>query len=366
MPPSPESRRPLRITFLLPGAGREPVGGFKVVYEYANRLAARGHRVCVVHTSRAERELPRPEALRRAGAHAARRLVRAHGPAAWFELDPRVRSLWTPSLGARHVPDGDAVVATAWQTAEWAAAYPASKGRGFYLIQHLETWAGPEERVMATWKLPLSKIVISRWLERVAESLGEPARYIPNGLDFEAFGCDVPPASRRADALLMLVHGLPWKGTRDGLRALSGVRVRHPEASILLFGSGPAPRGLPPRAEYHRNPRQDRLRALYNRAAVFVAPSLAEGWGLPPCEAMICGCALAATDIGGHREFAIPETTALLSPPGDPEALAVNVLRLVEDDVLRLQLAEAGRDHLLRFTWDRAVEAFERALREET
>jgi glycosyltransferase involved in cell wall biosynthesis len=333
-----------------------------VVYEYANHLAERGHVVTVVHTSRAERDLSAPSYLRRSGAHAFRRLLGIHGPSRWFPLDRRVRSLWVPSLAARHVPDGDAVVATAWQTAEWVAGYPGSKGRKFYLIQHLETWAGPEDRVMATWRLPLEKIVISRWLADIAKSLGEVSRYIPNGLDFDAFGPDVPPESRRADSFLMLYHDQSWKGARDGIDALERVHDRIPGASIRLFGTGARPRDVSQRFEYHRDPSQRELRSLYNQAAIFVAPSLTEGWGLPSCEAMMSGCALAATDIGGHREFAVPGETALLSPPGDPPALADNLVRLAKDEALRLRLARAGMMYVQRFTWTRAVDAFEQAL----
>lgn len=360
--PLREIATPLRITFLLPGPGRDPVGGFRIAYEYANRLTARGHAVTIVHASRAEMGLSLPTALRRAGVYALRRMAGAYGPAPWFPLDPGVRLVWAPSLNADHVPDGDAVIATAWQTAEWAAAYPKSKGKKFYLIQSLEAWAGPEDRVMATWKLPMTKVVISRSLEQVALSRGEPCVYVPNGLDFDVFGLDSPIESRRPDSLFMLHHSKPWKGTRDGLLALRQVLDRHPKALIRLFGTGPEPSDLPSGFEYHRRPAQRRLRALYNEAAIFVAPSLVEGWPLPPAEAMMSGCALAATDIGGHREYAVPNETALLSPPSDPDALAENLLRLVENDALRLRVARAGLAGIQRFTWTRAVDAFERAL----
>jgi glycosyltransferase involved in cell wall biosynthesis len=89
---------------------------------------------------------------------------------------------------------------------------------------------------------------------------------------------------------------------------------------------------------------------------------MAEGWPLPPAEAMMSGCALAATDIGGHREYAVPGDTALLSPPSNPTALAANLIRLVEDDALRVRLARSGLAGVQRFTWTRAVGAFEEVL----
>jgi len=352
----------MRITFLLPGAGREPIGGFKIVYEYANGMTARGHEVSVIHAASPERQVPGHVRLRRTGAYLKRRLRNDVGPEGWFRLDPRVRIGWVPSLRASSIPDGDAVIATAWQTAEWLADYPTSKGQRLYFIQHLETWSGPEDRVLATWKLPLEKIVSARWLRSIAESMGERATYIPYGLDFEAFGMDVPPEQRDPNSFLMLHHTLWWKGTRDGMKALQLVRETYPRISVDLFGTGPEPSGLERGFRYHQDPAQTVLRSLYNRSAIFIAPSVTEGWGLPATEAMMCGAALAATDNGGHREFALPEETALVSPPRDPEALARNLLRLVEDPGLRMALSRRGREFVQQFTWERAFDCFEELL----
>ena len=41
-----------RVTFVLPGHGKNPIGGYKVAYEYANHLQARGHEVTVIHPTR--------------------------------------------------------------------------------------------------------------------------------------------------------------------------------------------------------------------------------------------------------------------------------------------------------------------------
>jgi glycosyltransferase involved in cell wall biosynthesis len=354
----------MRVTFLLPGPAPRPIGGFKVVYEYANGLAARGHAITLLHPARLETDASVSTRLRRSARFVIERLAGGPSPRSWFDLDPAIRSRWVPSLSPRHVPESDAVVATAWQTAEWAAAYPDAKGRKFYFIQHLETWAGPEERVLATWRLPLNKIVISRWLQEVGERQGETSIHIPNGLDLDAFGVDVPPEDRNPRAVMMLYHDLPWKGSRDGLAALEQVRRSHPDLEITLFGTPSRPE-LPPEIRYVQDPHQQRLRTLYNEAAIFVAPSLSEGWGLPPAESMLSGCALAATDIGGHRDYAERDRTALFSPPEDPQALAVNVRRLVEDDALRLRLAREGARCIRAFTWERAVGAMERALSAE-
>ncbi len=342
------------------------MGGFKVAYEYANGLAERGWNVRVVHPrvlSADEIELVRSSPFlrtRRWLGYQRSRLTGDYRPDRWFQVSPKVELLCTRTLEPRFLPPSDAWVATFWDTATWANTLP---GAQLYLIQHLETWCGPEQAVMATWKLPLRKIVISRWLEDVANRLAEPSDYIPNGLDFKTFGMDVRPEDRDANTIAMLYHHSDWKGSADGVKAICQVKAKIPQLRVRLFGVPGRPSGLPDWVEYNRNPRQGKLREIYNWAAIFMSPSWAEGWPLPPAEALQCGAVLAATDIGGHREYAIDGETALLSPAKDPGALAANLLRLLEDRELRIQLAHRGQQHIQQFTWDRAISAFESVLR---
>jgi glycosyltransferase involved in cell wall biosynthesis len=114
--------------------------------------------------------------------------------------------------------------------------------------------------------------------------------------------------------------------------------------------------------DYRRRPSRPELRACYNQAAIFLAPAHIEGWPLPPAEAMICGAALAATDIGGHREYGIDGETALLSPAGNPGKLAENVLRLVRNAELRTKIARQGYEQIRKCNWDEALDSFERQL----
>lgn len=350
----------MRVTFVLPGSGHLPVGGFKVVYEYANRLAVRGHTATVVHAAQFDREASAVVRLKTGVRFVQRRLDKSYRPG-WFPLKPEVALLWRATPAAAGLPDADAVVATAWQTAEWVADYPNSKGKKFYLIQHYETWSGPESRVNVTFRLGLHNLAIARWLQEVVRAQGADADYQPNGLDFAAFGVDVPPETR-APRAMMLYHDADWKGSADGLAALKEVKVQVPELQATLFGTPAAP-DLPDWIRYEQKPSPTLLRRLYNDASVFLATSWTEGWGLPGCEALLCGCALAATDVGGHREYARQGETALLSPPRDPAALARNVTELLRDKKLCLRLAERGRTYVQGFSWERAVERLERHLK---
>lgn len=354
----------MRVTFLLSRIGSEPIGGFKVVYEYADALAKRGHTVTVVHPALLDPHRPSlgKRMHRQLLSYAKQALHGTWRPDRWFAIAPHVRLLWVPALHPIFIPNADVCVATWWQTAERLAHFPASKGSKIYLIQSHEIWGGPEERVMATWRLPLEKIVIARWLEKIANDLGEHPHYIPNGLDFERFGLDIPIAERSPATVAMLYHDANIKGSADGLLALEKVHARHPELHAELFGVPPPP-PLPSWIHYHQRPPQIELRRLYNRASIFLAPSWTEGWPLPPAEAMMSGAAIVATDIGGHREYCTDEHTALLAPPHDSTALADRITRLIEDPSLRRRIAEAGYANIRQFTWHRATDAFEAVLK---
>ena len=350
---------PLRINFLLPGPPHVPNGGSKVVYRYANHLAQRGHRVRVYH-QKAYWNISDPLRSIKWGSIALWENLRIHSILKWMPLDSQVELRVIPQATANRMKPADVTIATAWDTAESVTALPDSiRGKGHYLIQHLEDWDQPREIILETWKLPLKKIVISRWLQSLAASIGEEAHFIPNGLDFQEFGIDIPPETRRPESVGMLWHSQPWKGSASGLQALEIVQRQVPRLHVELFGTDPSPFPLPPWITYHCRPSRTALRAMYNRCALFLAPSLSEGWGLPPSEAMQCGSAVVATDIGGHREFCHPNSTALLAPAGQPDALAHQILTLIGDSRLRLEIAETGHRLIQNFSWEKAVSSLE-------
>jgi glycosyltransferase involved in cell wall biosynthesis len=344
----------MRITFVLPFSGRRPGGGIKVIYEYANHLVELGHHVTVIHPAglhlgvdKSDQSLINLAKFFLLGA------TKKYLPTQWFTLDERVCVRWVPCLTAFFLPDADVVVATAWGTAEWVSRYPANKGKKYYLIQGFEDWAGNKERVINTWRLPLKKIVISKWLESIAFSLDQPARYIPNGLDFLKFGVDILPEKRDPFRLLMLYHQLELKGTKEGLKALARVRGQFPGIKVTLFGvSAPVKGELPGWVAFEQMPSQQRIRQLYNEAAIFISPSWSEGWGLPPAEAMQCGCATVITDV---HEYAVDGKTALLSAPKDIAAMSDNISRLLQDNSYRIKLAYAAKTAIAQYTWPRST-----------
>ncbi len=97
---------------------------------------------------------------------------------------------------------------------------------------------------------------------------------------------------------------------------------------------------------------QSDLPAIYTLADLFVFPSLYEGFGLPPLEAMACGVPTMVSNVG-----ALPEITngnSLVVDPLSTDAIEIAMYKLIHDQTLREQLITKGRHHALKFKWNTA------------
>ncbi len=94
---------------------------------------------------------------------------------------------------------------------------------------------------------------------------------------------------------------------------------------------------------------------FYNRAELFIYPSLYEGFGLPILEAMACGTPVIVSKVSSMPEVGGP--AALLADPADPGEFVAQALRLLEDKDMRRQVVEAGLRHAHKFTWAASARA---------
>ena len=112
----------------------------------------------------------------------------------------------------------------------------------------------------------------------------------------------------------------------------------------------------------------EELCALYSSCRAFVYPSLYEGFGLPPLEAMACGAPVIASEIPSIKETV--GDTARLVDPKDVDALAQSIVRLLEDDSERQHLSSAGLRRAAEFSWERTArsirEVYEEAIQRHT
>jgi glycosyltransferase involved in cell wall biosynthesis len=221
---------------------------------------------------------------------------------------------------------------------------------------------------------------VKDWL--TVEEGYDPSRIvvIRNGVDMARFG-GAPAADRirrelglpAAARLIVVVSRLArLKGIEQFLDAAAALKPRYPDARFLIVGetSPPDPAYLRQLQDLsHAHGLRDVLTftglrsdvpAMLGAADVAVMPSLNEALSNVLLESMAAGAPVVATRVGGTPEALIDGETGLLVPPGDSDAIAVAVARLLEDRTLARRLGCAARRLIAdRFSVDRMVRATE-------
>ena len=353
------------ITFIFPHPVDGPTGGYKVVYEYANRLVADGHKVNIIYSGSL---FWKKKSLYFKLTNCVRyiqMLIKGYGCRKWFNLDKRVKEHLTLSLNYRHVPKSDVYICTSPHTAMYVKDYPAENK--YYFIQGYENWGGiTDEKLRETYHYPLKKIVVSKWLQEIIEKEeNETCTLIYNGFNFDDFRKDIKISDKDKYSITMLYHTAELKGAQYGLAALDIVKKEIQQVTVNLFGTPIAPAPLPEWITYYRLPDKNKLNKIYNESAIFIGCSSIEGWGLPIGEAMICGAAVACTNNKGYLEMAKDGKTALVSPIKDAQALANNIIRLINDDELRHLIARNGNEFIKQFKWEGSYKKLKETLKIE-
>ncbi len=205
--------------------------------------------------------------------------------------------------------------------------------------------------------------------------LGAPASQVEviyNGLD-ERFAA--PPSAdditRTRDRYLLdspfvLYAGniKPHKNLDRLIEAFAIVKRRHAgDLKLLIIGDQisryPNLRRLVHRHQLHQHVRflgfvpDATLAVLYRLASVFVFPSLYEGFGLPPLEAMAAGAPVVTSSVSSLPE--VVGDAALLIDPLDPQAIADAIGRVLGDPALRADLIRKGQARVKAFSWEQSI-----------
>ena len=194
--------------------------------------------------------------------------------------------------------------------------------------------------------------------DRAVELLGlapDRIRVIYHGLDHERYR---PGDEPREEFLLYPARPWPHKNHARLYEAFALLRAERPGLRLVLTGgghSGPAPAGV----EVRGNVDADELVRLYRRAAALVFPSLYEGFGLPPLEAMACGCPVACSVAASLPE--VCGDAARYFSPDEPEEIAAATAEVLADPQ---PWRERGLARAAAFTWERSAEEHEGVYRE--
>lgn len=212
------------------------------------------------------------------------------------------------------------------------------------------------------WTVKRSQIVITiseHAKQALVERLDlepEAVRVIYLAVDHELFR---PGAEQREPFLLYPANRWPHKNHERLFEAFALLRRERPELRLVLTGSGHERGQLPEGVQAPGHVPLDELASLYRRASCLVFPSLYEGFGQPPLEALASGCPVAVS-----RVASLPEVcgdAARYFDPAEPEEIAAAVTDALDHPD---ELREKGIEQVRAFTWERCAREHERVYRE--
>ncbi len=343
------------INFVLPGISKNKViGGFRVHYEYANRLANLGHKVIVSHMFYAKKPY-HLQKVRNLMDGDIRHLI------TWFEFSENVHV--TTIFNNRFIKPCDVLVLTSWETAfvfgnrhdvAWVTAQ---------IAYDYEFWTDANPQLKLQMKQAFAKpdVMIST-STAVGKMLAECGRRIDAtincGIRFEVFNLKNNIELRR-NKIGILLRDDENKRVADAVKALAHIKLSR-DVEVLAAGKWSKP--LPDWITPVDTSTDTQLNEFYNSIGLFIFPSGSEGWGLPAMEALAGGVAVISSRNGGVEDFLKHEMNSLLYEPGNIAELISSIDRLLNNDDLRISLAKEGEKTARKYGWDDAVLQLEKLM----
>lgn len=347
----------MKIHFVLPSLKLHPVGGYKMVYMYANYLCEKGYDVGIVYLNdRSLRRFHLPETLRRLIMN-----LYSKCKIKWYNINDKV-SILSATENKFKTSDVDVVVATEIHTVEPVLKL-YKESEVFHYIQDHENWSVPDEYVYKIYKLNCKKIVVAKWLKNLVEKYAvDDVELVPNNINLDIYTVTKPINNRPAHSVALLYHTKEIKGLRYSLQAIKDLKSEYPDMVVNMFGAVDRPGDIPEWINYKKNATQRQTVEIYNSVSVFLCASICEGFGLTGLEAMACGDVLVSTDYDGVREYAVDKENALLSPVKDVEALKANIRIVFDNYPERMRLAYAAVDSAKQKDIKISFEKFEKTI----
>lgn len=209
------------------------------------------------------------------------------------------------------------------------------------------------------------------------EIYGLPAdkiRVIPNGVQEIYHHAYRPSYRRRGGYILYSGRICPMKNVTALIRAFALIRDRIPH-KLIIAGEGQESlneavrQGLlsaedlaDGRIELRGHVSNREMRTLMQHASLFVFPSLYEGFGLPPLEAMACGCPVIVSHAASLPE--VCGEAVFYADPHNPLEMALEIYQVLSDPAIQERLSRAGRQRSYRFSWRKSAAAHLAAFRQ--
>lgn len=293
------------------------------------------------------------------------------GPLAWARYIPGLRTILREPIYFWHLWRGLAEVDIThiFSASYWsfliapAPAWLFAKLRGKKSIINYRSGEAKDHLRRFRTALPILKradllVVPSGYLVNVFQEFGLKAKAVPNIVDTSQFRFRIRKPWRPH---LVCTRGFhPYYSVDVVVRAFAEVQRSFPEARLDLVGKGPAEEEIRalvkdlgiPGINFTGVATRQQIGRFYDEADIFINASWLDNMPVSILEAFAAGTPVVSTRPEGIRYIVEHERTGLLSEPGDPAALAQNVIRLLKDEDLAARLASNAHEESKRYLWE--------------
>lgn len=192
-------------------------------------------------------------------------------------------------------------------------------------------------------------IVNGSWMHDALRELGFESHAVLSGVNTDMF-CPVPEKRVGSPTIVMSGDPRPRYETLNIQRAVNRARRKIGNLNLISYFG----KGIP----------QSQMAAFICQGWLFADAQNRAGWNNPVAEAMACGVHVVCTDIGGNRDFAVHNETALMVPVGDVEAMSEAIRELIKDREKAERLAANALERIREYTWSRSVDQLLEVLNE--
>ncbi len=228
-------------------------------------------------------------------------------------------------------------------------------GEADNFMQKAQAWVRPSLRRAD------AVIVPSGFLEHVFGKYGVTTTVVPNIINLERFSAAAAGSAAGQPLRVLVARNLePIYDNETALRAFAIVLAQRPDAQLVVAGSGPlrealeqlaAALGIAASVVFTGRVDNAGMAALYRGADLMLNPSTVDNMPNSVLEALASGVAVISTNVGGVPFLVEDGKTALLVPPGSPQAMADAMLRLAASPELASRLRAAGLHYVQQYAW---------------
>lgn len=333
----------LEITYIM--VWTKVCGGSKIILEYANRLAKKGHKTNIVTYD----EYPD-----------------------WYELSDKINFVKVPENEdiEKYIPNSDVVVPTSWKCIR--KAIKANKGPvaffeqgGSHLFEIDRLSEIKRKVVYDRMQLPPFIYTVSKYsAEKIEEIYGKSSSIIYNALESKIFYPREKERDEKETSITIVgSEDFKFKNVGEVLEVIRELKERYQIKLNWITQTEPKI-NIEEGKNAIVNPEQKIIGDVLRNTDIYICNSEYESFGLPTLEAMTCGATVITTDTGGMRDFVIDRENALVIKHHNKEDMKEKIEMLINDKNLMHKMSQNGIATASKFNWDNTILSMEKYFRE--